>query len=249
MGRSISSRTEHPGGVAAGGGRGDAVRLLITAGPTHEPIDAVRYLGNRSSGTLGVALADAAAGRGWETTLLLGPSPRHPSDARVVVRRFQTTADLEALLGAEMPGHDALIMAAAVADYRPKRTGAAGTKLRRGEGGMTLELESTPDLLAGCTAHRRAGQVFVGFALEPAERLVESARSKLVRKGVDLIVANPLETMDSPSISATLLARGSEDRAEPAPAGMDKQAFAGFLLDRVSALVSAARAEVGGSGR
>src|SRR5262245_55498974 len=92
-------------------------RLLITAGPTHEPIDAVRFLGNRSSGRLGVALADEAAGRGWTVTLLLGPVSRTPSDSRVRVVRFRTCTDLEGLLAEAAAGCDVLIMAAAVADY------------------------------------------------------------------------------------------------------------------------------------
>lgn len=213
-------------------------RLLITAGPTHEPIDAVRYLGNRSSGTLGIALADAAAQRGWRVTLLLGPTQRQPSHPSVHLQRFQTTADLQALLAAEWPGHDALVMAAAVADYRPKTPARPNEKLRRTDAGLSIELESTPDLLAGCSAARRAGQVLVGFALEPVERLAESSRSKLARKGVDLIVANPLETMESAKISARLFHK--DGREEPTPEGMTKAAFASWLLDRLALLAAEA---------
>lgn len=210
-------------------------RLLITAGPTHEPIDAVRYLGNRSSGTLGIAVAEAAASRGWRVTLLLGPTAREPSHPSVSLKRFQTTADLQALLAAEWPGHDALVMAAAVADYRPKVSAPAGEKLRRTEAGLAIELESTPDLLAGCSAARRAGQLLVGFALEPTDRLEASARAKLARKGIDLIVANPLETMESATISARLFHRDGAE--ESAPTGMTKEAFADWLLDRVATAI------------
>lgn len=207
-----------------------ARRLLITAGPTHEPIDEVRYIGNRSSGRLGVELADAAAGRGVETTLLLGPTSLACSDTRVRTIRFRTTADLEALLKDHLGWADVLVMAAAVADYRPIRR-AEGGKLRRESRNLTIECEPTPDLLAGCAARRRAGQVLVGFALEPRDRLEESARSKLDRKGVDAIVANPLETMEGERIEAWLIRRGGDDARTPG--AIHKRDFAPWLLDRL----------------
>jgi len=214
-----------------------ARRLLITAGPTHEPIDAVRYIANRSSGRLGIALAEAAAAAGWAVTLLLGPTPRTVQSTGVRVRRFQTTANLEALLREEFQGCDILVMAAAVADYRPKPaeggTLIGQTKLRREKRNLTLELEPTPDLLAECAARRRPGQLLVGFALEPRDRLMESSRSKLVRKGLDLIVANPLETMDGETIEATVIARGGQEWSTPG--AIDKAAFATWLLDRIGA--------------
>jgi phosphopantothenoylcysteine decarboxylase/phosphopantothenate--cysteine ligase len=220
-------------------------RILITAGPTHEPIDAVRYIGNRSSGRLGVALAHAAAARGWRVTLLLGPSALAPDDSRVRLRRFRTAADLEALLREEFPRSPAddggepvkiLVMAAAVADYRPTSPspeGASG-KIRRSAQALHLTLEPTPDLLAGCAARRLPGQVIVGFALEPRERLEASAREKLVRKGVDLIVANPLEAMDSPMIEAALVRADGTEHRTPRP--IQKERFAEWLLDHLTAL-------------
>jgi len=208
-------------------------RLLITAGPTHEPLDAVRYLGNRSSGRLGVALADHAAGRGWDVTLLLGPTHLTPTDSRVQTIRFRTTADLQGLLATHFPHCDILIMAAAVADYRPKPADPSHAgKIRRGDAPLTIELEPTPDLLAECSRRRAEGggrQVIVGFALEPRERLMESARSKLARKGLDLIVANPLETMDAADIEATLL--GADGSVRSTPGRITKDAFAAWLLD------------------
>jgi phosphopantothenoylcysteine decarboxylase/phosphopantothenate--cysteine ligase len=208
--------------------------LLVTAGPTQEPIDAVRYIGNRSSGRLGIALAEAAARRGWRTVLLLGPVAFHPTDSRVTTHRFRTTDDLSHLL--DRHAHDAgvLVMAAAVADYRPK-PGQADLegKTRRTDTGLHLELEATPDLLAGCSRRRRPGQTFVGFALEPRDRLLESARRKLGRKGLDMIVANPLETMDAGTIEATLLrADGVEERTN---GPIDKVAFADWLLNLIEA--------------
>lgn len=219
----------------------DAPRLLITAGPTHEPIDAVRFIGNRSSGRLGVALADEAARRGWAVTLLLGPTAVKPADGRVRVVGFRTTADLDTLLGKYVPDCDVLIMAAAVADYRPKA--AAGTagglgvgKIKRGDQPLVLELEPTPDLLAKAASARRAGQLFVGFALEPRERLRESAQSKLQRKKLDMVVANPLETMDAETIEATVFHACTHGGGEISTPGLvSKAAFAGWLLDVVSA--------------
>jgi phosphopantothenoylcysteine decarboxylase/phosphopantothenate--cysteine ligase len=216
-------------------------RLLITAGPTHEPIDAVRYIGNRSSGRLGIALADEAAARGWRVTLLLGPSALMSKSSHIEVVRFRTTADLEGLLKARLGEADVLVMAAAVADYRPKvgTSGDSQTKLRRTEGGMTLELEATPDLLAGCSKVRRPGQVLVGFALEPAATLLESAESKLKRKGVDLIVANALETMDAPTVDATVVGAGGI--VARTPGIMTKEAFAPWLMDVIEQYPAAAR--------
>lgn len=217
-------------------------RLLITAGPTHEPIDAVRFIGNRSSGRLGIALAERAASRGVDTTLLLGPTALGPTDTRARVVRFRTTADLQALLGAHLPDHDVLIMAAAVADYRPRPDAAAslgGTpegKLRREKRSITLQLDPTPDLLAGCVeAVRSSGgrQRLIGFALEPREGLIEAARAKLQRKGCDAIVANPLETMDAPTIEASLVWK--DGRIDATPGAIDKGAFADWLLDRALA--------------
>jgi phosphopantothenoylcysteine decarboxylase/phosphopantothenate--cysteine ligase len=214
----------------------DARRLLITAGPTHEPIDAVRYIGNRSSGRLGVALADRAAELGWRVTLLLGPTHLEPRQAGIRVERFRTTSDLGSLLAERQRDCDVLVMAAAVADYRPRVDPAqlAG-KLRRQGQAMRLELEPTEDLLAGCAARRGAGQLLVGFALEPRERLVESAREKLERKGIDLIVGNPLGTMESDTIEAVVLGREGGEHSTGGP--IAKGAFADWLLGIIAGAV------------
>jgi phosphopantothenoylcysteine decarboxylase/phosphopantothenate--cysteine ligase len=206
--------------------------MLITAGPTHEPIDAVRFLGNRSSGRLGVALADEAAARGWDVTLLLGPVSRTPSDSRVRTLRFRTCADLETLLRQTTDTCDVLVMAAAVADYRPKVDPAFfGGKFRRKNEKLTLELEPTPDLLAQVAARRRPEQLMVGFALEPREELLTSARAKLDRKKIDLVVANPLETMDGETIEAIVLGKdGTETRTDGA---ISKPAFAIWIMNLI----------------
>jgi phosphopantothenoylcysteine decarboxylase/phosphopantothenate--cysteine ligase len=210
------------------------LRVLITAGPTHEPIDAVRYIGNRSSGRMGVALARAAAERGWAVTLLLGPVGSVPSfepGGRVRVERFTTCEDLRRLLRAALPTADLLIMAAAVADFTPAVVSAGG-KRRRGEGPFTLELRPTPDLLAEAAAGRRPGQTLVGFALEAREELLGRAEEKLRRKGVDYVVANPLETMDAESVEAVVIA--ADGRRTPTPGVMPKARFAAWLLDVVT---------------
>ena len=205
-------------------------RVLITAGPTHEPIDAVRFLGNRSSGRMGIALAQAASAAGHRVVLLLGPTgvPVDDSTARVV--RFRTAEDLRELLALEAPLADVVVMAAAVADYRPKPLAAlSGGKFRRTDRPVVLELEPTPDLLAEVAARRHPGQRLVGFALEPRAEMIASARAKLERKGVDLVVANPLDTMDATDIEGVVVGPGGVV-IEPPHVRMSKPAFAAWVM-------------------
>lgn len=204
-------------------------KLLITAGPTHEPIDRVRYIANRSSGRLGIALAGAARDAGWAVTLLLGPVSVSPPDG-VSTYRFTTTKDLQDLLDAHFPPCEVLIMAAAVADYRPLWSDS--TKLPRRDEKLTLELNPTPDLVARCAASKRTGQRIIGFALEPASTLRERAIGKLARKNLDAIVANPLDTMDATTIDATVFTPdGRPHRPPDAPGGLEKTAFARWLIE------------------
>jgi phosphopantothenoylcysteine decarboxylase / phosphopantothenate---cysteine ligase len=213
-----------------------ARRLLITAGPTHEPIDSVRFIGNRSSGKLGIALADAAAQRGWQTTLLLGPVPSTPSNPQVVTKRFRTCEDLRALLREEAPGCGVLVMAAAVADYRPiPHPAMSGGKFRRTGEKMMLELEPTPDLLAEVGRSRRPDQLLVGFALEPRAEMISSGMAKIERKKIDLCVTNPLETMESSEIEAVVL--DPTGAQTPTPGKMSKADFAGWLMGVIEARV------------
>lgn len=206
-----------------------ALSVLITAGPTHEPIDAVRFLGNRSSGRMGIALAHACIAAGYETTLLLGPVGTPPPPLPVRTHRFRTCEDLRSLLRIHSNVADLVIMAAAVADYRPKPLAAiSGGKFRRTSEPVSLELEPTPDLIAEVAKSRPPGQRIIGFALEPRNEMLASAQSKITRKGLDACVANPLETMDSPVIEGTLVLK--DGRAIAAPCTMLKEDFAIWLL-------------------
>lgn len=204
-------------------------KLLLTSGPTREPIDAVRFIGNRSSGRMGQAIASAAIDAGWSVTLLLGPGCDHPP-APVTTINFETTQELSTLLSTHWPSHDVLIMAAAVADERLSNGHKEG-KLTRGAN-RTLQLEPTPDLLAALAEYTRPDQYRVGFALEPSEHLLANARAKLMNKGLEAIVANPLETMDSTTVTATLLLNNGDVLS--APAESDKADFATWLLTQIT---------------
>jgi phosphopantothenoylcysteine decarboxylase/phosphopantothenate--cysteine ligase len=213
-------------------------RTLITAGPTHEPIDRVRYIGNRSSGQMGIALAEAALARQLPTTLLLGPveADRMPVYSGLTLFRFRTSADLETLLRTHWPHHDLLLMAAAVADYRP-RTLPGPEKIRRGDAPLNLTLDPVPDLLAACATTSRPDQVLIGFGLEPEQRLFANALSKLTRKGIDAIVANPLETIGSETIRPVLVSAGGiQEQPGDGVAPLSKREFAAWLIERSLAL-------------
>ena len=215
-------------------------RLLISAGPTYEPIDAVRFIGNRSSGKVGASLADRAAELGWEVRLLLGPNAQVPAHEGIEIVRFGSAQDLEDALAEHLSWCDCLIMAAAVADYRPKacEVDCEGKRRRTGDD-LSINLESTPDLLAGCSKRARTDQLLVGFALEPADQLEASALRKLSKKDIDLIVANPLETMDGDTIEARLI--GNADHGLNVDLSTDgcisKPKFATWLIGHLTDLV------------
>ncbi len=210
-------------------------RVLITAGPTREPIDDVRFIGNRSSGSLGIELARAAVASGLETRLALGQSVQNPQINGVDLIRFDQTSELRALLRQTMPATDILVMAAAVADHTPARQ-VPGKQSRSGIGTHTLELVPTPDLLAEIASSARLDQLLVGFALEPEERLIDSARRKLEAKGVDMIVANPLGTMESLAIRARVVAKSELVELMGQPEGvLSKPDFATWLWPRLLA--------------
>lgn len=212
--------------------------FLVTAGPTWEAIDAVRVLSNRSTGAMGVALALAAVAAGHRVRLLLGPGctppPEHPA---LAIERFESARDLEAALARHFPEADVLVMAAAVADHRPART--APGKLPRQAGGLSIELETVPDLVAACAARRQPHQRVVSFSLEEPDGLEERAAAKLRAKGVDAAVANPVATLGAASVSATLLcADGHRER----PGACSKGEFSSWLIDRIDAMFASPRA-------
>ena len=180
--------------VPAGRRPWDGLKVLVTAGGTREPIDAVRFVGNRSSGRMGFALAEEAAALGAEVTVVaanvaLARSPR----VRYV--DVTTAAELQSACEERFADADVLLMAAAVADYRPAV--AADTKLKKDEREeLVVALERTPDILSGLAAIRRADQTVIGFAAEHGDGAVAYGRDKLVRKGLDAVVVNDIARAD-----------------------------------------------------
>jgi phosphopantothenoylcysteine decarboxylase/phosphopantothenate--cysteine ligase len=168
----------------------DGLRVLVTAGGTREPIDSVRYVGNRSSGRMGFALAEEAAALGAEVVCIAAnvSLARHP---RVRYVDVETAAQLQAACEAEFDACDVLLMAAAPADFRP--SAPADTKLKKsGRDGLEIVMEPTADIISGLAARRRPGQVLVGFAAEHGEGAVAYGRDKLERKGLDAVVVNDI---------------------------------------------------------
>lgn len=161
-------------------------RVVVTAGPTREPIDPVRMVTNRSSGRMGYRVAEAAWERGAEVTLISGPVEL-PAPPGIEVRRIETTTELEQEVRKALPSADVLVMAAAPADYRP--TAPSAEKRPRSDGALALPLEPTADILSGTAKARRPGSVIVGFALETGDALAKG-KDKLERKALDLIVIN-----------------------------------------------------------
>lgn len=164
-------------------------QVLVTAGPTYEPIDPVRFIGNRSSGKMGLALAEAAAARGAQVTLVLGPSALQPQHPHIVVQRVETAQEMYAASLAVFPHCQLAILAAAVADYRPQEQ--APQKIKKSADQFELTLVKNPDIAATLGAQKQPGQMLVGFALETNNE-EDNARSKMARKNLDLIVLNSL---------------------------------------------------------
>ena len=165
-------------------------RILVTAGPTYEPIDPVRFLGNRSTGKMGFRIADEAARLGAQVTLVSGPTHERAEESGVRLIPVETAAEMYDACTAEFGHHDIVIMSAAVADYRPARV--ADEKIKKQGDLWQLELERTKDILANLGEIKGNEQVLVGFALE-TENTLENAKGKLVRKNLDYIVLNSLK--------------------------------------------------------
>jgi phosphopantothenoylcysteine decarboxylase/phosphopantothenate--cysteine ligase len=204
------------------------MRVLITAGPTHEPIDPIRYIGNRSSGKVGAALAASALKSGHSVTMIAGPiSVPIPTQGRRI--DVQTAAQMLDRTMSEFPAHDLLILAAAVADFRPKLT--HDDKLAR-HAGLTIEFEPTEDIAAAAGRIKRPDQRTIGFSLEKSGNL-DRARQKLLVKNLDLIVYNPTETIGSDVIEPVLLY--PDGRTEVFPSA-SKGEFADNLFQKAMAL-------------
>ncbi len=165
-------------------------KALVTAGPTFEPLDPVRFIGNHSTGKMGIALAEALAEQGAEVTLVLGPTGLKPANQAIKVVPVMSASAMYEACARVFPETDIAVLAAAVADYRPKVF--SETKIKKKEGELTLELEKTVDIAASLGKEKRAGQVLVGFALETNDEL-RNAQSKLERKNFDFIVLNSLQ--------------------------------------------------------
>ncbi len=204
------------------------MKILITAGPTREAIDPVRYIGNRSSGKMGAALAQAGLRGGHTVSVIAGPiAVALPEGIERI--DVESAAQMHAAVMQAFPAHDLLIMAAAVADYRPVRR--SSEKLTR-RGRILIECEATEDIVAAASAAKRGDQRTVGFSLESGRDL-DRAVEKLGRKGLDMIVYNSTQAMDSATVEAVLL--WPDGRQEPLPC-RSKVDFADILLKRAGAL-------------
>jgi len=213
-------------------------RFLVSAGPTCEDLDPVRFLTNRSTGKMGYAVAARARRRGAEVTLVSGPTalPAPWGVNRLAVR---SALEMQAVLADLFPRCDVLIMAAAVSDYRP--AGVAEQKIKRGEAEMLVKVTHNPDIIAGLGAQRRHQQVLVGFAAETQDLLAQAA-AKLQRKGLDLIVANDVTAPDAgfavDTNRVTILDRQGGVEVLPL---LSKDEVADRLLNRVAALLAERR--------
>ncbi len=164
-------------------------KILVTAGPTREAIDPVRYITNHSSGKMGYAIAKVAAWRGAEVTLVTGPAEAEPP-MFVNLVRVESAREMFEAVTSRSAGMDAVIKAAAVADYRPKTV--ASEKTKKKDGDMAIELVRTDDIIKWLGEHKPEGQVLCGFSME-TENMLENSRAKLVKKNLDMIVANNLK--------------------------------------------------------
>jgi len=210
------------------------IKIIVTAGGTQEPIDPVRHIGNRSSGKMGYAIAVAAHERGAQVTLIAGPTAL-PDPAGVSVVHIRTATELQAAIDQEISKSDILIMAAAVADYRPVKSSLA--KIKSGKQNLILELTTNPDIISNIT-----GKILkVGFAAE-SEDLIANAQRKLEKKHLDMIVANDITSSDSgfdvDANRVTLIEKDGKPENLPL---LSKTQVANIILDRVIKLINTAK--------
>jgi phosphopantothenoylcysteine decarboxylase/phosphopantothenate--cysteine ligase len=204
--------------------------VVVTAGPTREPIDPVRVVSNRSSGKMGYRVAEAAWERGADVVLISGPTAL-PAPIGVRLRHVDSTRDLEAAVRAELPAADVLVMAAAPADYRP--SSPSDSKRPRVEGALAIPMEPTDDILSATKGSRKKGSVIVGFALETGDAVAKGI-AKLERKDLDLIVVNdalePGAGFENDTNRVALLGRDGSRRILPL---QSKREVADAILDVV----------------
>lgn len=185
------------------------MKILVTAGPTRERLDPVRFISNRSSGKMGYAIACAAKDAGHEVTLVSGPVSL-PAPEGVVLVRVESAADMARAVFDAFPRQDLVVMAAAVADYRPVEI--SEQKIKKQPGDFVLRLERTADILAELGKRKRPGQILAGFAAE-SENLLENARKKLAEKNLDWIAANTVaDGFGTDTNTVTLLGRNGDAR-------------------------------------
>ncbi|HUF13834.1 MAG TPA: bifunctional phosphopantothenoylcysteine decarboxylase/phosphopantothenate--cysteine ligase CoaBC [Longimicrobiales bacterium] len=230
---------QHVGRALARGGALDGRRVVVTAGPTREPVDAVRVLSNRSSGRMGYAIAAESWRRGALVTLISGPSDVEPPAGPELIR-VETAEEMRTAVREAIRGADALVMSAAVADFRPSSPGSK--KIKKSEGPRPIELEAAPDILTSTIGDRAPGMVVVGFALETDDARA-NARRKLDEKKLDLIVLNQPDASAGSGFEVdtnrvTLI--GRDDSIEELPL-LSKDDVAATLLDRVARLVAGER--------
>ena len=206
------------------------MHIVISAGPTREAIDPVRYITNRSTGKMGYAIAEAARERGLLVTLVSGPVNLLPPEG-VDVINIESAADMAKAMKTSAPTADIIVMAAAVADYRPRQYSTS--KVKKSDGDMCIELERTEDVLLSLGKNNRPGQILVGFAAE-TDDLLKNAQGKLERKNLDYIAANivgvPGRGFAADNNAITLIGR---DGSQTEFALQSKKDLAGALLDHI----------------
>jgi phosphopantothenoylcysteine decarboxylase / phosphopantothenate---cysteine ligase len=216
------------------GGPWQGLRVLVSAGGTREPIDSVRFIGNSSSGRMGLALAVAARARGAEV-IVVAANLSLPAPPEVIIHSVSTAAELESACEREFPTCDILLMTAAVADFRPKDP-VDGKIKKGGRSHLTIELEPTADVLRGLASQRKPGQTLVAFAAEHGPDGLEHARAKLTAKHVDAVVFNDISRTDigfeSAANEVTILTGGDEQQISRA----SKESIAEAILDAVERL-------------
>lgn len=218
-----------------GNGKLHGKRILVSAGGTQEAIDPVRYIGNRSSGKMGFAIAEEAARRGAHVELVTGPTALHCTTAGVSRTDVSSASQMADACKDRFAACDLVIMSAAVADFRPRYT--ADSKIKKKDAVLNIELEPTEDILAWMGANKRTGQALVGFALETNDAVAQ-AQGKLQRKNLDLVVLNTLEDAGAgfghDTNKVTLIGKGTKPDRLPL---MTKAEVARAILDRIETLL------------